>query len=57
MSDEYIDMDDHKKIVDESFVKGMLIGELRRLSEVHRAEPQTLWALQVARIMLGDQVQ
>ena len=56
MSDEYIDMDDHRKIADEMFIRGMLIGELRRLSQVHQQEPQTLWALQTARILLGDQI-
>lgn len=56
MSDEYIDMDEHKRISDEMFTRGMLIGELRRLSDVHRGEPQTLWALLTVRVMLGDTV-
>lgn len=56
MSDEYIDVEDHKRITDEMFLRGQIIGELRRLSDVHQAEPQTLWVLQMVRTMLGDPV-
>lgn len=55
MSDEYIPLEQHKQIQKEAFNKGMVIGELRRLSQVHQ-EPQTVWALTVVRIMLGDDV-
>lgn len=54
-SDEYIPLEQHKQIQNETFIKGMIIGELRRLSQVHQ-EPQTVWALNVVRTMLGDDV-
>lgn len=56
MSDEYIDVEDHKRISDEMFIRGQLIGELRRLSDVHQGEPHTLWVLQMVRTMMGDVV-
>jgi hypothetical protein len=55
MSDEYIPLEQHKQIQNETFIRGMIVGELRRLSQVHQ-EPQTVWALNAVRLMLGDDV-
>lgn len=56
MTEDYIHMDDHKRMLNDAFTRGIIIGELRRLCTVHAAEPQTLEVLQAVRTILGDAV-
>lgn len=51
MSEEYIHIEEHKKLLDAGVAKGIMIWELERLCRVHEGDPQTL---QVLQILLGQ---
>lgn len=53
---EYIEVEEHKRLMQDAFGRGLIIGELRRLCTVHAAEPETLEVLRTVRQIMGDVV-